>query len=127
MAGSEALNEDWGLILKAAILIGIVVFWILQVCFTRYRLGRHEVEVILFGCVIRKVMLGNIDDVLLGARFPGEFWVNSGFFGGRFMTIRRKRGFFRYLTITPPNPREFRANLFYALGWNPKGLASDES
>jgi len=125
VAGAEALNEDWGLILKATILMGIVVFWILQVCFTRYRLGRHEVEVILFGCVIRKVMLGNIDDVLLGARFPGEFWVTPGFFQGRFMTIRRKRGLFRYLTITPPNPREFRANLFYALGWNPKGLSSD--
>ena len=111
------------MILKSTILSGVVGFWILQVCFTRYRLGRHEVEVLLFGLVIRKVMLGNIDDVLVGARFPGEYWVNSGFFSGRFMTIRRKRGFFRYLTITPANPNEFRANLFYALGWNPKGLA----
>jgi hypothetical protein len=95
--------------------------FLVQFCFTRYRVGRHEVEVLLFGKVIRKVMLGNIDDVVVGARFPGEFWVNTALFQGRFLTIRRKRGLFRYMTITPPNPAEFRSNLYYALGWNPKG------
>lgn len=103
------------------LLLGIALAMLIQVCFTRYRLGRHEVEVLVFGLVIRKVMLGNIDDVMVGVRFPGEFWVNTAFLQGRFMTIRRKRGFFRYLTITPPNPTEFRSNLYYALGWNPKG------
>lgn len=106
------------------VLLLVVVFCVfLQVCFTRYRLGRHEVEVILFGVVIRKVMLGNIDDVLVGVRFPGEIWMNSMGLQGRFLTIRRKKGFFRYLVISPPKPAEFRANLYYALGWDPKGLS----
>ncbi len=120
MAGSEALGEDWGAIGRVVALLAFALGLVVQVAFTRYRLGRHEVEVLLFGKVIRKVMLGNIDDVMVGARFPAELWVNPGFFRGRFMTIRRKRGFFRYMTITPPNPSEFRSNVYYALGWNPK-------
>jgi len=121
VAGTEALGEDWGSIWKVTLLSGIAGVFFLQFWFTRYRLGRHEVEVLLFGRVIRKVMLGNIDDVIVGARFPAEFWVNKALFQGRFLTIRRKRGLFRYMTITPPNPEEFRSNLYYALGWNPKG------
>ena len=105
---------------KGVVLLLVVLWMVVQVWFTRYRVGRHEVEVLWFGLVLRKVSLGNIDDVILGTRFPGEFWVNLGCFRGRFLTIRRKKGWIRYLIITPSKPTEFRTNLYYALGWNPK-------
>lgn len=103
-----------------AMAVALGVFVLLQVAFTRYRVGRHEVEVLWFGLVLRKITLANIESVVLGTRLPCEFWVNSGVLKGRFITIRRKRGFIRYMVITPTNPTEFRTNLYYALGWNPK-------
>lgn len=87
--------------------------------FTSYRLGRHEVEVLVLGVVVRQVKLGNIDDVIVGARFPGELWPTRWFFSRRFLAIRRKRSLLRYLVLTPRDPERLRANIYYALGWNP--------
>jgi len=120
VAGSEALELDLGVVGKVLSLAALALWVVVQMVFTRYRVGRHEVEVLIFGKVVRRVALGNIDDVLVGTRFPCEPWLNRDVFHGRFMTIRRKKGFFRYLTISPHNPDEFRTNLYYALGWNPK-------
>jgi hypothetical protein len=93
--------------------------WLLAVPFISYRLGRHEVEVLVLGVVVRRVMLGNIDDVLVGARFPAELWPTRWLLSGRFLAIRRKRGLLRYLVITPRHPDRLRANIFFALGWDP--------
>ena len=93
--------------------------------FTSYRLGRHEVEVLVLGVVVRRVMLGNIDDVLVGARFPGELWPTRCLFSGRFLAIRRKRSLLRYLVLTPRHPERLRANIYYALGWNPNEGQAD--
>lgn len=115
------MNGNSPYLLVTGVLIGLGLLVLLLLTFTKYRLSRHEVEVLLFGLVIRRVMLTDIDDVVLGNRFPCELWPNWGIASGRFMTIRLKRKVLRYLTITPNNPVELRANIYYALGWNPKG------
>lgn len=110
--------SDWVLWLAAA---GAVLATVaLVVRCTHYRLGRHEVEVLVLSLVIRRVPLNNIDDVFVGTRFPCEFWPGRWFFSGQTLTIRRKRGLFRYLTITPPDAARLRVNIYYALGWNPE-------
>lgn len=107
-------------ILHWSALLALPALVLLAVPMTSYRLGRHEVEVLIGGFVVRKVMLGNIDDVLVGGRFPCELWPSRDLFAGRFLSIRRKRGLFRYLVITPSQPDRLRDNIYYALGWDPK-------
>jgi len=97
----------------------VVLFPVLLVRFAEYRLGRHEVEVLLFDRVVRRVPLFEIDDVHVGARFPAEVWPSRYLFRRRFLTIRRKHGILKFLVICPRNPDQLRANIYYALGWNP--------
>lgn len=117
MEGTLAGFNIWiGLIVVAVVLTGLLVVFI-QGC--RYRLGRHEFEVLFAGKVIRKVPLKDIEAVRLGGAFPCEFWpARDGWSGGR-LTIRRRRGLFRHVTVTPKNPDQLRINLYYALGWKP--------
>lgn len=84
-----------------------------------YRLGRHEVEVMVYDRVIRRVPLSNIDDVLVGVRFPAEFWPGRYATRGHWISIRKKHGLFRYLVICPRNPAGFRRDVYFALGWDP--------
>lgn len=120
MAGAEALSTEsggWllyalgGAVLLAALFTGIRC--------VHYRLGRHEFEVLFLGLVIRRVFLKDIEAVVVGARFPAEFWPSRWVLGGGRLTLRRKRGLVRYLTVTPKDAEQLRVNLCYALGWKP--------
>lgn len=96
----------------------LVLLWIWMRA-TNYRLSRHEFEVLIGSLVIRRVYLRDIDGVFVGSRFPTEFWPNLNFAKGGRLTIRRKRGLLRHMTVTPSDPEQLRKNLFYALGWKP--------
>ncbi len=106
-------------ILAAAGLIALAGFFVLLSLFGDYRLGRHEVEVLLFDHVVRKISLYEIDQVLVGARFPGELWPARGMWRGHFLTIHRRRGLFRRFVICPRRPERLREHILYALGRNP--------
>lgn len=99
--------------------VGVGLWYLVLLLWAEYRLGRHEVEVLLFDRVVRRVPLNHIDDVLLGARFPAEVWPSPHSTRGRWLSIRKKRGFFRYLVISPRNPNGLRRDIYFALGWNP--------
>ncbi len=99
--------------------VALVVGFYLLTRLIRYRLSRHEFEVLLGNVVIRRINLLNIEAVYLGSRFPAEFWPSRSVFRGGRLTIRRKRGFPRHLTVTPPDPEQLRKNLCYTLGWKP--------
>lgn len=114
-------------VLIAAALAALGTYWLLLLLFGDYRLGRHEVEVLLFDRVVRHVPLYEIDDVLVGARFPCEIWPARGLFRRRFLSIRKKRGLFRYLVICPKRPERLRENIYFALGWNPHAQGTDGS
>lgn len=105
--------------LVAGAVAALVGLFLLLTQAVRYRLSRHEFEVLLGNVVIRRIALGNIDAVYVGSRFPAEFWPSRSFLRGGRLTIRRKRGFPRHLTITPPDPEQLRKNLCYTLGWKP--------
>jgi hypothetical protein len=80
-----------------------------------YRLAPTEVQITVFGFVVRKFAYADIEDVLMGSRSGGENWARR--FSG-YVTIRRKRGLFRSVVITPDDPEGFvmqlkeRINLF---------------
>ncbi len=95
------------------------VFLCLMIPFANYRLGRHEVEILLFDRVVRRIPLFDIEDVRVGVRFPCEVWPARWGLRGRFLTIRRRHGLFRYLVICPRHPERLRTNIRFALGWKP--------
>lgn len=106
-------------ILLAGLAVGIPTLVVVVLRNIDYRIARHQVEVLLFGVVVRRLLYQDISDVKLGLRLPGEIWPNLRLFRGRFLSIRRKRGFGpRYLVLTPRNPAEFHRNLRFNLGWN---------
>lgn len=84
----------------------------------RYRLSRHEVEVVLFGIRLRRVMLNDIRDVVDGGTLLAEHWPNTLFAGGRSLTLERRSGLFRRFVITPRDREHFRKQIEYALGWS---------
>lgn len=103
----------------AVLAVAIVLLAGLGLRLTRYRLGRHEFEVLVGNVVIRRVYLKDIEQVSVGGSFPCEFWPSHTWRGGGLLTIRRKRGLLRHLTVTPSDPGQMRVNLYYALGWEP--------
>lgn len=86
-----------------------------------YRLSRHEVEVLLFGCRIRRVMLNDIRDVTEGGSLLAEHWPNTLLSGGRSLTLYRRSGLFRRFVITPRDRGHFRKQIEFALGWKMGG------
>ena len=119
MGGTEALSESWnGVLAVGAGVLALATFFIWIRC-TRYRLARHEFEVLLCGVVIRRVYLRDIEDVFLGGRFPAEFWPSRWIFRSARLTLRRKAGLFKHVTVTPHDAEQLRVNLCYALGRKP--------
>lgn len=119
MSGEQGSAGNWNWVLVAVAFAGLIGLAITWIRLTRYRLARHEFEVLLGGIVIRRVFLHQIDQVFVGSRIPCEFWPSRWVFHGKRLTIRRKRGLIRNLTVTPPDPEQLRVNLYYALGWKP--------
>ena len=78
-----------------------------------YRLTPTEVQITLFGFAVRMFPYTDIEDVLLGSKGAGENWARR--FSG-YVTIRRKRGLFRSIVITPDDPEEFVARLKERIG-----------
>lgn len=87
----------------------------------RYRLSRHEVEVLLFGFRIRRVMLNDIRDVTDGGSLLAERWPNTLWGSGRALTLHRRSGLFRRFVITPRDRGHFRKQVEFALGWKMGG------
>ncbi|MFN0066111.1 MAG: hypothetical protein ACKVYV_00600 [Limisphaerales bacterium] len=84
----------------------------------RYRLGRHEVEVLLFGVRLRRVMLNDIRDVVDGRSLLAEHWPNTLLSAGRALTLERRTGLLRRFVITPKDRTHFRRQIEFALGWS---------
>ena len=78
-----------------------------------YRLSPTEVQITLFGLAVRKISYTDIEDVFMGSVGAGENWARK--FSG-YVTIRRKRGTFRSVVITPDRPEDFVARLKERIG-----------
>ncbi|MBX3747721.1 MAG: hypothetical protein KF833_20630 [Verrucomicrobiae bacterium] len=119
MGGTDAVTDDWHgwLVAGGSVLVALMAaVWIRL---TRYRLSRHEFEILFCGVVLRRVYLKDIDEVFLGGRFPTEFWPSRWLFRSARLTLRKKRGLIRHVTVTPHDAEQLRINLCYALGRKP--------
>jgi hypothetical protein len=93
------------------LLVGILlVLWL--VTRIRYRVGSRHMKVLLFGICLRRVPLADIDSV---SKRPGpgwtERWWSTTSPKHRLLIIRRRRGLFRNVAVTPKNRYVFKAEL----------------
>ena len=102
----------WG----ALILLLASFFFVWLVGRVRYRIGSRYVKVLLFGLVIRRVALSSIDSI---SKRRGEGWAEHWWSTTRpkhrMLVLRRNRGLFRNVVITPKNRYVFRRDLERAL------------
>lgn len=82
----------------------------------RYLITSRHVKVILFGVCLRRIRLEDIESVT--KRHPArwsENWWNTLHPSHRTLVIRRHRGLFKSIVITPRNRYVFKANLEKAI------------
>ena len=99
-----------------------LLFW--SAMSIRYRISATHLQVTLFGVPVRSVRLRDIKHIGHRPVFWAERWPSTLFESRRMLVIRRRRGLFRNLVITPQYPFEFKASLEQARN---AALAADES
>jgi len=77
----------------------------------RYRVTERHLRISWLGLPLRWVRLENIKHVGNRPVFWAERWPSALFDSHRMLVIRRRRGLFRNLVITPKYPFEFKALL----------------
>lgn len=92
-------------------LVLIVLFLVWARTRIEYRIGERHLKMALFGVVVRRIRLADIDRI--GKRRIGwsENWGNTFRPSHRRLVIHRTRGLFRYVQVTPLNRYIFRREL----------------
>ncbi|MBT9138943.1 MAG: hypothetical protein DDT31_01523 [Syntrophomonadaceae bacterium] len=71
-----------------------------------YRISDYGVEIILLGFSVRRIPFFNIEDISVGSSgWAGEIWTAFKVWG--LVTIKKKKGLLKYVTIAPKNPEDF--------------------
>lgn len=71
-----------------------------------YRISDNGVDITLFGFLVRRVRFSNIEDIFLGSMgWGGEIWTVFKIRG--LVTLKKKKGVLKYVTIAPKNPEDF--------------------
>ena len=71
-----------------------------------YRISDYGVEITLLGFSVRRISFSNIEDISLDSSgWGGEIW--TIFKVWELVTIKKKRGLLKYVTIAPKNPEHF--------------------
>jgi len=71
-----------------------------------YRISDNGVDITLLGFLVRRVHFSNIEDIFLGSRgWGGEIWTVFKIWG--LVTLKKKKGLLKYVTIAPKNPEDF--------------------
>lgn len=96
-------------------LIVVVVAVLVLIPLIRYRITHHWLLITLFGVPIRWVSLRNIRYVTDHAKEIAESWPNTHSPKARLLFIRKRRGLFRILKITPLKRFVFKAELEKAI------------
>ena len=97
---------DWHQILPVIfpIIMALVVF--AAMFSLRYRLTETEVQVRILGITVRRVKFADIGEIKKGRAVLGENWAVP-FPGREMVVIKRKKGLFKYVNITPPQADDF--------------------
>jgi hypothetical protein len=100
-------------IVQAMLLAAILVGFFAVVGSIACRVAPEAVEVLILGRVVRRVPLRDIEEVHRRGAFVHESW--SGLCFWKAVTLRRSRGLFRNVIVTPDDPDRFIADLERAL------------
>jgi hypothetical protein len=92
-------------ILKAMLIAAVVFAFLATVSTIRYRITDTTLEVLILGMVVRRILLGDIEEVHRRGCLIHENWSGPKFWNS--VTIRRRAGFFKNLVISPDDPDRF--------------------
>ena len=71
-----------------------------------YRISDNGVDITLLGLLVRRVRFSNIEDIFLGSKgWGGEIWTVFKIWD--LVTLKKKKGLLKYVTIAPKNPEDF--------------------
>ena len=100
-------------IVQAMLLAAISVGFLAVVGSIACRVTPAAVEVLILGRVVRRVRLDDIEEVHRRGAFVHESWSGLRFWNA--VTLRRRRGLFRNVIVTPDDPDRFIEELKRAL------------
>ncbi len=110
----------------AAALVALILAYLVVIPLIRYRVTPHWLLITLLGLPIRWVSLKNIRFITDHCKEASERWPNTHNPKTRMLYIRKRRGFFRNLMITPHKRFVFKAELEKAIhALDPKASLED--
>jgi hypothetical protein len=108
-------------LLLAMFLTAVLVVGAASIGSIRCSLGTDAVEVRVLGRVVRRLRLADIESVDRRGAIVNESWSGPRFWNA--VTLRRRRGLFRNVIVTPDDPDRFVADVTERLrngaGWTP--------
>lgn len=108
------------------LLIALTLAYLVVIPLIRYRITSHWLLITLLGLPIRWVSLKNIRFISDHCKEAAEHWPNTHTPKTRTLFIRKRRGFFRNLLITPQKRFVFKADLEKAIrALDPKASLED--
>ena len=96
-------------LLLAMILTAVLVVGAASIGSIRCSLGTDAVEVRVLGRVVRRLRLADIESVDRRGAIVNESWSGPRFWNA--VTLRRRRGLFRNVIVTPDDPDRFVADV----------------
>lgn len=110
----------------AAALVALIIAYLVGIPLIRYRITRRWLLITLLGVPLRWVSLRNIRFITDHAKELCETWPNTHSPKTRILIIRKRRGLFRNLMITPQKRFVFKAELEKAIrALDPKATFED--
>src|SRR5262245_58610771 len=108
-------------LLLAMILTAVLLLGAASIGSITCSLGADAVEVRVLGRVVRRLRLADIESVDRRGALVSESWSGPRFWNA--VTLRRRRGLFRNVIVTPDDPDRFVAEVTERLGngtgWTP--------
>lgn len=111
----------------AGALIALIVVVLSVVPLIRYRLTSRRLFITVLGIPIRWVSLKNIRYLSDHARDAAEPWANTFTRKNRSLYVRKRRGLFRYLHLTPEKRFVFKAEVEKAIRQLDPGATFEET
>lgn len=96
-------------VVLAMLLTAVVVVGAASIGSIRCGLGAESIEVRVFGRVVRRVRLADIESVDRRGAIVNESWSGPRFWNA--VTLRRRTGLFRNVIVTPDDPDRFVAEV----------------
>jgi hypothetical protein len=110
---------------EAMLIAAVLVLFCAAIGSIRYRVTGEAVEVLLLGHRVRRIAFDDIEEVSRRGSFIHESWSGPRFWNA--VTLRRRRGLFRHVIITPDDPDRFVDSLERILAERARGGSAGPS